>query len=139
MYYAGIIDEGMLLLISLVYSVLDIVFILFFCPFQTWFMNNKCCATCRIFNWDYLMMFSPIVFIKSVYTLSLFGVAFILFIRWEMTVYKHPDWFSEGTNCNLTCDNCTERLCAYKRRLRKMFAKNHKNNMIMFTTDENNF
>ena len=42
-YFAGWIDKGILFLISLAYSVCDMICILFFCPFQTWFMKNKCC------------------------------------------------------------------------------------------------
>lgn len=59
LYMIKIFDQGLLLLISLAYSVCDIICILFFCPFQTWFLENKCCSTCRIYNWDYAMMFTP--------------------------------------------------------------------------------
>lgn len=38
LYFTGIFDRGMLILIALAYSVCDIICILFFCPFQTWFM-----------------------------------------------------------------------------------------------------
>ena len=55
----GILDDGIMILISGAYSVCDIICILFFCPFQTWFMKNKCCSACRIYNWDYAMMFTP--------------------------------------------------------------------------------
>ena len=75
LYIAGIFDRGLLFLIALAYSVCDMICILFFCPFQTWFMKNKCCTTCRIYNWDYLMMFTPFLFIPTVYTWSLGGMA----------------------------------------------------------------
>ena len=58
-----IIDEGVLWLVCLFYGVCDMICILFFCPFQSWFLKNKCCCTCRIYNWDYAMMFTPLFFI----------------------------------------------------------------------------
>ena len=59
LYYAGVLDAGILVLISLAYAVCDMICILFFCPFQTWILKNKCCTTCRIYNWDFAMMFTP--------------------------------------------------------------------------------
>ena len=53
LYYTGLIDVGILVLISLAYGVCDMICILFFCPFQTWFMKNRCCTDCRIYNWDF--------------------------------------------------------------------------------------
>ena len=41
LYFTHIIDRGILVLISLLYSVSDMICILFFCPFQTWFMKNS--------------------------------------------------------------------------------------------------
>ena len=99
LYYTAIIDEGILLLISLLYSACDMICILFFCPFQTWFMKNKCCTTCRIYNWDYAMMFTPLVFTKSPFYWSIFLCAIALLIRWEITYRLHPERFSEHTSC----------------------------------------
>ena len=48
----GILDDGIMILLCSAYSVCDMICILFFCPFQTWFMKNKCCTVCRIYNWD---------------------------------------------------------------------------------------
>ncbi|MBQ1332508.1 MAG: hypothetical protein IIY36_06195, partial [Lachnospiraceae bacterium] len=44
----GVFDEGIMILLSCLFSVCDMICILFFCPFQTWFLKNKCCSTCRI-------------------------------------------------------------------------------------------
>ena len=60
LHLAGVLDDGIMILLCSVYSVCDIICILFFCPFQTWFMKNKCCSSCRIYNWDYAMMFTPL-------------------------------------------------------------------------------
>ena len=73
LYYTHIIDQGILVLIAIFYSVCDIICILFFCPFQTWIMKNRCCASCRIYNWDFAMMMTPLVFVPSLYTYSLLG------------------------------------------------------------------
>jgi len=122
LYFAGIIDKGILLLIALAYSVCDMICILFFCPFQTWFLKNKCCGTCRIYNWDYAMMFTPFVFIKNTYTWSLLALALILLLIWEILYHRYPERFYDGTNQSLMCKNCKEKLCHHKTQLRQ-FAK----------------
>ena len=72
--------------------------ILFFCPFQTWFLKNKCCSTCRIYNWDYAMMFTPLFFVRRPYTWSLLVLSVALLARWEITFFRYPERFSEETN-----------------------------------------
>ena len=94
--------------------------ILFFCPFQSWLMKNKCCVTCRIYNWDYAMMFTPLFFVKNGFTWSLLALSVALLIRWELTFYRHPERFSENTNAYLKCKNCTEKLCAHKTQLMRL-------------------
>ena len=123
LYFTGVIDEGILLLVSLAYSVCDMICILFFCPFQTWFMKNKCCTTCRIYNWDYPMMFTPLVFVPSLYTWSILALALALLARWEITFARHPERFCEDTNQALACANCKEKLCHHKRALRQLWAR----------------
>lgn len=121
LYFAGIFDRGLLLLIALAYSVCDMICILFFCPFQTWFMKNKCCTTCRIYNWDYAMMFTPLVFIPSIYTWTLLGLAVVLLVLWEVRVHAFPERFCECSNQSLACKNCKEKLCHHKRQLRALW------------------
>lgn len=123
LYLAGIIDQGVLILIAIAYSVCDIICILFFCPFQTWFMKNRCCATCRIYNWDFAMMFTPLVFIPSWYTYSLLGCALALLARWEITYRLHPERFSTETNKCLDCSQCKEKLCSHKKQLQRFLKK----------------
>ena len=115
------LDDGIMILISSAYSVCDIICILFFCPFQTWFMKNKCCSACRIYNWDYAMMFTPLFFVKRIYAWSLLLLSFALLIRWEITFYRYPERFSENTNDYLQCRNCTEKLCAHKKQLHTLW------------------
>ena len=123
LYFSGILDKGILLLVSLFYSVCDMVCILFFCPFQTWFLKNKCCTTCRIYNWDYAMMFTPLLFIRSFYTWSLAGLGILLLAEWEILHAVYPERFSESCNRNLACALCKERLCAHKTQLRGFHKK----------------
>ncbi len=123
LYLLGIFDSDVMLLICLAYSVCDLICILFFCPFQSWFLKNKCCVTCRIYNWDYAMMFTPLFFVPRIYTWSLLIMALLLLLRWELTVWLHPARFSEKTNAYLNCSNCPEKLCSHKTQLRRLWKR----------------
>ena len=123
LYFAGIFDMGILFLISLGFSVCDMICILFFCPFQTWFMKNRCCTTCRIYNWDFAMMFTPLVFVPSVYSYTLLGFALLLVLRWEITYRVHPERFSTATNKCVDCSRCEEKLCHHKKQLQGFLKK----------------
>ena len=135
LYYNHIIDEGILLLISLAYSACDMICILFFCPFQTWFMKNKCCTTCRIYNWDYAMMFTPLVFTDSLFYRSILVCAVVLLIRWEITYKIHPERFSETTNKCLSCTECSEKLCHHKKQLKTFLNENKSKLHLMGNTE----
>lgn len=119
LFMLGLIDEGILWLVCLFYGICDMICILFFCPFQTWFLKNKCCTLCRIYNWDFAMMFTPLFFIPSFETWSILLIALIVLIKWELTVWKYPEQFSENTNEYLKCKNCNEKLCMHKKQLVK--------------------
>ena len=121
LYMADVIDDGIMLLISCAYSVCDMICILFFCPFQTLLLKNKCCSTCRIYNWDYAMMFTPLFFVRKPYTWGLLALSIALLIRWEVTFYLHPERFSEQTNDYLRCQTCTEKLCTHKKQLKSLW------------------
>ena len=123
LYLLGLFEYPVLVIISLVFSVCDIICILYFCPFQTWFMKNRCCTTCRIYNWDFAMMFTPLVFIPHVYTYSLLGAALLLLLKWEITYRRHPERFSVATNKCLDCSLCEEKLCAHKKQLQSFLRK----------------
>ena len=122
-YMSGILDDGIMILLCSAYSVCDMICILFFCPFQTWFMKNKCCSVCRIYNWDYAMMFTPLFFVRKGYSWSLLALSVALLVRWEMTFFLHPERFSENTNEYLSCKNCTEKLCMHKKQLRTLWKE----------------
>ena len=124
-FFLGLYDSGVLVLIALFYSVCDMICILFFCPFQTWFMKNKCCANCRIYNWDYAMMFTPFLLVPHWFTWSLLALALTLLASWELRFRRHPERFFEATNKKLSCSNCPEHLCHHKKQLH-LFWKNNK-------------
>ena len=120
---AGVLDDGIMILLCSAYSVCDMICILFFCPFQTWFMKNKCCSVCRIYNWDYAMMFTPLFFVRRDYAWSLLALSVALMVRWEVTFFRHPERFAEKTNEYLRCQNCTEKLCAHKKQLKTLWQQ----------------
>ena len=123
LHIVGVLDEGFMLLLCCAYSVCDMICILFFCPFQSWFMKNKCCSTCRIYNWDFPMMFTPLFFIQNPFTWGLLAQSLILLLRWEITFYLYPERFSEKTNEYLHCANCTEKLCTHKKQLHSLWKQ----------------
>lgn len=118
------IDTGFMYLLCIAYSVCDMICILFFCPFQTWIMKNKCCNTCRIYNWDFPMMFTPLIFVPSIPTYIVLGIALTVGVVWEYRFRKHPERFSEATNKSLSCANCEEKLCRHKQQLEHYLKEN---------------
>jgi len=98
--------------------VCDLICVLIWCPFRL-IMKTRCCTTCRIFNWDHLMMFTPMLFVKSFFAASLLAMAIAVWAVWELCVAIYPERFWEGSNDALKCANCTDKLCTqYCRRLR---------------------
>ena len=110
LYYTKVISREILLLIGIAFYVSDLICVLIWCPFRL-IQKTRCCTTCRIFNWDHMMMFSPMVFMGGFYAVSLFTLSMIILFFWEMTVLVHPERFWEGTNDSLKCINCTDKLC----------------------------
>lgn len=119
LYFFGIIGKIGLFMLSVVFYVCDLICVLIWCPFRL-IMKNKCCTTCRIFNWDHFMMFSPLVFMGGFFGLSLFIMSLIALFVWELAVMLYPERFWEMTNVSLKCSECTDKLCTqYCQRLRK--------------------
>lgn len=111
LYFILDLPQEYLWTLSFFYGVCDIICILWFCPFQKWFMKNKCCNTCRIYNWDFAMLSTPLICSPNFYTYSLLIPSLILLFIWEYTYHKHPERFYEETNQNLKCKNCKEKRC----------------------------
>lgn len=112
---ASVIDSRLLLVIITIFYVCDLICVLFWCPFREWIMKNRCCSTCRIFNWDYFMMFLPGIFCKGFFTLSLFAMSLVTLAIWEIYNMKYPERFWEGSNDAIKCRNCTEYLCGKRK------------------------
>lgn len=118
LYFTGKIGVAVMILISVIFYVCDLICVLIWCPFRL-IMKNKCCTTCRIFNWDHLMMFSPLIFVAGFYTLTLAAFAIVIWLIWEMCVMIYPERFWENSNMALRCSECTDKLCTqYCRKLR---------------------
>ena len=118
LYYFDIINKIWLFMFSVFFYVCDLICVLIWCPFRL-IMKNKCCTTCRIFNWDHLMMFSPLIFCGGFFAISLVVMAFLSWFIWELCVLTYPERFSEMTNIALRCSNCTDKLCTqYCKKLR---------------------
>lgn len=109
-YHRGIIDKMGIFMTTVFFYVCDLICVLIWCPFRL-IMKNKCCTTCRIFNWDHLMMFTPFIYIGGFYATSLVIVAFLAWLVWEMCVMLYPERFWEKTNVSLKCSECTDKLC----------------------------
>ena len=119
LYYADVINKLWLFMISVFFYVCDLICVLIWCPFRL-IMKNKCCTTCRIFNWDHLMMFSPLIFVGGFFAISLVSMAFMAWLIWELCVMLYPERFWEMTNLSLQCCECTDKLCTqYCQKLRK--------------------
>ena len=118
LYWKDIIGIAEIFLISVFFYVADLICVLIWCPFRL-IMKNKCCTTCRIFNWDHLMMFAPFILVPGVYSYTLAGFALVIWVVWEVCVFTYPERFWENSNMALKCSECTDKLCTqYCRKLR---------------------
>lgn len=116
LYLMKIIDEADLVMLSVFYFLCDYICILFFCPFQTFIMKNKCCINCRIYDWGHFMMFTPMLFIKNFFSRSLFFTSCVVLIHWEIVYAKYPERFWSGSNQKLQCAVCQDKTCQLKKK-----------------------
>ena len=114
LYLLKLIDNADLLMLTVFFFLCDYICILFYCPFQTEVMKNKCCVNCRIFDWGHFMMFTPMLFIRSFFSWSLFFTSVVVLIRWELIYAKYPERFGSGSNNRLNCENCNDKICKFK-------------------------
>ena len=119
LHVCGVVNKTGLFLISVVFYVCDLICVLIWCPFRL-LMKTRCCTTCRIFNWDHLMMFSPMLFMGGFYGISLLVLAILAWLVWELCIMMYPERFWDQSNLALKCSECTDKLCTqYCRKLRK--------------------
>lgn len=112
----GVLSPSAVILVTLFYALCDVVFILFWCPFRQFFMRNRCCSECRIYNWDYMMMVTPLVIFPSVFSGLLVAMAGFVFMRWEVAARRNPRPFLPGRGTTLSCAGCEDKLCHFKGR-----------------------
>ena len=123
LYLIDILDNADLLMLTVFYYLCDYICILFYCPFQSVIMKNKCCVNCRIYDWGHFMMFTPMLFIKDFFSWSLFFTALIVLVRWEYIYARYPERFWSGSNTILRCGNCQDKNCQVKRYLAEQVFK----------------
>ena len=123
LYFNSVLRSSELLMLTLLYHVGDMVCVLYWCPFQTLFMKNRCCTVCRIYNWDAVFLVSPIIIIPGIMSISLTIIAVIITIRWEYRYRRYPERFFECSNDALACANCKNHLCREKKKIENGFYK----------------
>ena len=114
LYHRGHLRAADLVLLCALAYLCDLVCVLFFCPFQTFLMKNRCCVNCRIFAWGSWMMAAPLMCVPHWYAWSLFGAGLLVLAVWERRYFLHPERFWSGSNRLLPCAHCQEQLCRYK-------------------------
>ncbi len=123
LYFLGILGKPELLLLTGFYFISDYICIVIFCPFQTFGMKNRCCVNCRIYDWGHFMMFTPMIFLGTFYSLSLFFMGTAVIIHWEYLWKKSPERFWYGSNQTLSCKNCKDKTCQIKKAVRNSLLK----------------
>lgn len=119
----GLFSAPIMILLSSLYYFGDLVCVLIWCPFQSFFIKCKCCHDCRIYSYGNLMMVTPLFMFLNEYSIPLILIAFIIVVIWEVNFYKHPERFLEETNRNLRCINCSEHMCKLKRKHKFLRSK----------------
>ena len=122
-YWAGWLSAAAMVCLAGFYGVCDIICILFYCPFQRWLMHQRCCTTCRIYDWDHLMLCTPLLVLPGLLPRTACLLAALLFLRWEVTYRRRQERFFESSNAALRCADCPDQLCRYKRLLAAKIRK----------------
>ncbi len=128
-FYAGLLGPMEIVLITVFLYLCDQICVNIWCPFQSFIIGNKCCNTCRIYNWGHFMLFSPLIYLNTFYSISLLGVSFLILLQWEYLHHKYPERFSEITNLALRCSHCTGTICRIKRQLKSSTKSSHPSNL----------
>ena len=123
LYFLHIFGVPELFMIMMAYYVGDMICVNLFCPFRMFFMKNRCCTVCRIYNWDALFLVFPLIVVPGVLTWGLNIVAIIYTFIWELSFRTHPERFLVRTNMAIRCENCPKTLCPQRREkyLRSIF------------------
>ncbi len=124
LYYFDVIGKPEILLITGFFFLCDYICILIFCPFQTFGQKDRCCVNCRIYDWGHFFMFTPMLFLGTFYSLTLFFMGSAVIIRWEIMWTNHPERFWYGSNQTLSCQNCRDKTCQIKQAIKNAVLKN---------------
>lgn len=114
LYILGIFRPQELFGLMLLYFIGDMICAFGICPFRMIFMRHRCCNVCRIYNWDSLMLVTPLILVPCVYSWTLGAIAIVYTIVWEVAYYKHPERFYSSSNTTLVCTNCKHGMCPYR-------------------------
>lgn len=106
LYYLNIINRYHIILLVILLNFIDYFSINTWCIFHRVLIRNRCCNTCRIYNWDHFLKFAPFIFIFEFRAWSLFVLGVIALIQWEISYALYPERFIDISNENLRCDNC---------------------------------
>lgn len=117
LYACDVLDTADLMMLTVFFFLCDYICILFYCPFQSHIMGNKCCVNCRIYDWGHFMMFTPMMFIRNFYAVSLFLMSCVVLVHWELIYARNPHRFYRGSNSRLQCINCKDRTCRIKNKI----------------------
>lgn len=124
-YVIGIFRPQELFGMMLLYFIGDMICVFGICPFRLIFLRHRCCNVCRIYNWDSIMLVTPLMIVPSLYSWSLGLIAIAYTLVWEITYYKHPERFYDSSNAALRCSHCRQKLCPsrYKKNKKKKNAE----------------
>ena len=107
-HVVGLLNTMWLCIIVVFFIFMDQFCITVWCPFKT-IIQHKCCNTCRINNWGYLMAFSPLIYAPSFWTYSILILSIVTIVQWEYLYYRFPERFYALYNANLMCKNCVKK------------------------------
>lgn len=124
-YLFDILGTGEMILICAFLNVLDVIFVLYWCPFRKFLLKNRCCTTCRIFNWDHILIYSALFFVPGFFGYTLLAMSILEFAVWEVCFFLHPERFWEGSNLSLRCSNCTDKICVHSKLYRDLNREIH--------------
>lgn len=116
LYLFGLLTQQAIVIWVLFYFVFDMISVVLWCPLQLWFMKNRCCTTCQIFNWDGIMAVTPLFLLitdlsTAWFVWPLLLLSLVVLLRWELAFARHPERFDERTNASLSCQHCPDKLC----------------------------
>ncbi len=108
------LEEIHLYILFLLFNMLDYFCILIWCPFKAIILKNTCCYTCRITNWDRFMKFYILIFVPTIFTVTLVGLGLAIFLIWEYYHLVYPERFYSISSKVLQCSSCTTHTCSKK-------------------------